>query len=232
MDQPKRLVRLEQRFGQSQKRVASGEQIRIKMLNDTALGGQVEVDQHIAAEDEVEPFLEQHLTVVTQVHAVKANLRLEQIVELEFVVADIFKGFPAQPGAGIAEGVRSVNSGTGCFERIIVHIGGENLPRPTGEYLVLSCKQKHGQSDCLHGRPAVAKALRMNTLRTSSGPMPASGYMRSARVAATTLPGIPQTTEDASSWTITAPPASRMTADPRVPSVPMPVSTTASTFAP
>ena len=67
MDQPKRLVRLEQRFGQSQKRVASGEQIRIKMLNDTALGGQVEVDQHIAAENDVEPFLEQHPAVVTEV---------------------------------------------------------------------------------------------------------------------------------------------------------------------
>ncbi len=50
------------------------------MLYDTALGGQVEVDQDIAAEDDVEPFPEQYLTVVTQVHAVKANLRLEQIV--------------------------------------------------------------------------------------------------------------------------------------------------------
>ena len=103
------------------------------MLHDTALGGQVEVDQDIAAEDDVEPFPEQYLTVVTQVNAVKANLRLEQIVGLEFVVADIFKVFPAQRGSGIAEGVRSVNSGTGCFERIIVQIGGENLPRPTGE---------------------------------------------------------------------------------------------------
>ena len=43
--------------------------------------------------------------------------------------------------------------------------------------------------------------------------MPPRGQMRSARLAATTLPGMPQTTEDASSCTITSPPASRMSAD-------------------
>src|ERR1700704_5784541 len=53
----------------------------------------------------------------------------------------------------------------------------------------------------------MAKALRTDTLRTTSGPMSTSGQIRSARLAATTLPGIPQTTEDASSWTITSPPA-------------------------
>src|ERR1700693_6610714 len=101
VDQPKRLLHLEQRFGLSQEKVASGQKTRIEMMHDTALGGQVEVDQHIAAEDDIEPFLEQHLSVVTQVDAVKANLRLEQIVGLEFLVADIFKVFPAQSVAGI-----------------------------------------------------------------------------------------------------------------------------------
>ena len=55
MDQPKRIVHPEQRFGLSQEKVASRQQIRNKILHDTAPGGQVEVDQHIAAEDDVEP---------------------------------------------------------------------------------------------------------------------------------------------------------------------------------
>jgi hypothetical protein len=53
MDQPKRLVHLEQRFC-PRKRSPPGSRLEIKMLHDTALGGQLEVDQHIAAEDDVE----------------------------------------------------------------------------------------------------------------------------------------------------------------------------------
>jgi hypothetical protein len=44
-----------------------GQQTGIKMLHDTALRSQVEVDHHIAAENDVEPFLEQHPAVVTEV---------------------------------------------------------------------------------------------------------------------------------------------------------------------
>ena len=86
--------------------------------------------------------------------------------------------------------------------------------------------------EVLYRLAAIAEALRIDTLRTTSGPMLSSGYMRSVRLAATTLPGMPQTTEEASSYTITSPPALRMSDDPRVPSAPMPVSTTANTFAP
>jgi hypothetical protein len=37
MDQPKRIVHLEQRFGLSQEKVATGQQIEIKMLRDATL---------------------------------------------------------------------------------------------------------------------------------------------------------------------------------------------------
>lgn len=50
-----------------------------------------------------------------------------------------------------------------------------------------------------HHRGATAAALRIETRRTSSAAMPPSGNMPSASLAATTLPGIPQTTDDASS---------------------------------
>src|SRR6266850_1070655 len=42
-------------------------------------------------------------------------------------------------------------------------------------------------------------------------------------------PGIPQTTLEASSWAITLPPAATISLPPRIPSEPMPVSTTART---
>ena len=76
------------------------------MLRDTALRSQVEGDQHIAAENDVEPFLEQHPAVVTEVDAVKANARFEEIVGLEFLVTNIFEVFPAEGAARIAQGTR------------------------------------------------------------------------------------------------------------------------------
>ncbi len=137
MDQPERIVHLEQRFGLSQEKVAPGQQTGIKMLHDTALRSQVEVNQDIAAENNVEPFLEQHLAVVAEVDAVKVDLRFEQIIGLEPLVANFFKVFPAQLFAGIAQGILSVNAGACGFERIVVEIGGENVPSPTGKQLVL-----------------------------------------------------------------------------------------------
>src|ERR1039458_9331187 len=145
MDQPKRIVHLEQRFCTSQEKVAAGQQIRIKMLHYATLRSQVEVDQHIAAENDVHPFLEQHLGVVTEVDAVKADLRFEQVVGLELLVANIFEVFPAQQVVGTAQGILSVNSGACRFQRIIVQIGGENLEGPTGKQLVFFFEQKHGQ---------------------------------------------------------------------------------------
>jgi len=88
----------------SQKKVAPGQEIGMKMLNHTPLRSQVEVDQHIAAKNDVHPFLEQYLAVVTKVEAVKADLRLEQIVGLEFLFASILEVFSAQQVAGIAQG--------------------------------------------------------------------------------------------------------------------------------
>ena len=91
------------------------------MLRDAALRSQVEVDQHIAAENDVEPFLEQHPAAVTEVDAVKANARFEQIVGLEFLVTNIFEVFPAEIPR-VSRRALAVNAGACGFERIIVQI--------------------------------------------------------------------------------------------------------------
>src|SRR5437899_64998 len=157
MDQPERIVHLEQRFGLSQEEIAPGQQTGIKMLHDAALRSQVEVNQDIAAENNVEPFLEQHLAVVAEVDAVKVDLRFEQIVGLKPLVANVFEVFPAQGAAGITQGILSVNAGACGFERIIVQVGGENVPGPTGKQLVFFFEQQHGQRVSLFsGRAAGA----------------------------------------------------------------------------
>src|ERR1022692_40011 len=100
----------------SQEKVAAGQQIGIKVLYDTALRSQVEVDQHIAAENDVDPFLEQHLVVIAEVDAVKADLRFEQIAGLEFLVASISEVFPAQRVAGISQSILTVDAGACRFQ--------------------------------------------------------------------------------------------------------------------
>src|SRR5271166_3339215 len=116
MDQPKRIVHLKKGFGVSQKEVATRQQIRIKVLHYTALRSEVKVDENVAAEDQIHPFLEQHLIVVTKIDPIKADLRLEQIVGLEFLVACIFEIFPAHFFTRTAQRILSVNSGARRFE--------------------------------------------------------------------------------------------------------------------
>ncbi len=100
----------------SQQKVAARQQIGIKMLHHAALRCQVEVDQHIAAENDVHPFLEQHFAVVAEVDALKTDLRFQQIVGLEFFFASVPEVFPAQRVAGLAQGILSVNAGACGFE--------------------------------------------------------------------------------------------------------------------
>src|SRR6266545_870431 len=68
--------------------------------------------------------------------------------------------------------------------------------------------------------------------RTTFGAIWSSGSTDEHRPALVTDPGMPQMTLDASSCAITAPPAATMEPAPRVPSEPMPVSTTARHLAP
>src|SRR5712664_1776781 len=65
--------------------------------------------------------------------------------------------------------------------------------------------------------------------RTSFDAIWLSGRMAAQMPACAAAPGIPQTTLEASSWAITFPPAATISLPPRIPSEPMPVSTTART---
>ena len=97
MDQAERLIDLEQRFGVSQEKIAPGQQVGIEMLNDPAFGGQIEIDQDIAAEDDVNALLEHHLAVIAQVHPLKTHPRLEQIIDLKVLISNILKYFRTLP---------------------------------------------------------------------------------------------------------------------------------------
>jgi hypothetical protein len=53
MHQSKPVVDLIQRLGLSQEQISSGQQVGIEMLYDLAFGVQIEVDEDIAAENQV-----------------------------------------------------------------------------------------------------------------------------------------------------------------------------------
>src|ERR1044071_3142993 len=75
------------------------------------------------------------------------------------------------------------------------------------------------------GRPVFTRLIRTAAIRSS-------GSTSSARLAPTTAPGMPQTTEVASSWARISAPASLSTFAPPRPSCPIPVSTVAYADAP
>ncbi len=93
VDQPEGLVNLKQRLRMSQEEIASGKQVGIKMLDDAPLRGQIEVDQNIATKDDIDPFQENHLAVITEVDPVKTNMRFEQIIDDKLVAASILEVF-------------------------------------------------------------------------------------------------------------------------------------------
>src|SRR5262249_6130796 len=82
------------------------------------------------------------------------------------------------------------------------------------------------------GAAAPGEAIAADTRRTISSPIRESGSTRSASPARATWPGMPQTTDVASSWTRICPPAARIASQPRRPSCPMPVRITVSEFGP
>src|SRR5437870_1210730 len=91
-------------------------------------------------------------------------------------------------------------------------------------------REHHGPTPTGRGRGALARPT--SSRRSISAAIPASGTTASAIPDCTTNPGIPQTTLDASSCTITRAPVSDSWRAPRIPSLPIPVITIPRAWAP
>src|SRR5579864_5462425 len=88
MHQLKPVVHLVERFGVSKKQISAGQQVGIKLLHYFALRTEVEVDQNIAAEDQVDAFEEGHFAVVVKIDPIEPDQRFDLIGDLQalFVV--------------------------------------------------------------------------------------------------------------------------------------------------
>jgi hypothetical protein len=81
-DQAKVVIHSEQRLGAAQKEIPVGKKVVVKVLNHFSLGHQVKVDQHIAAEDNVEAFHKVHASVVRQIQAAERDTLADARLEL------------------------------------------------------------------------------------------------------------------------------------------------------
>ena len=67
VDQAKVFADSIERFGMAQKKISVRQKIIVEVLNDAPLGGQIKVNEHIAAEDDVDTLHESHARVVGKI---------------------------------------------------------------------------------------------------------------------------------------------------------------------
>ncbi len=96
MHQMKSVVHLVQRFGVAQKEITAGQQVGIEVLHHFPFRVQIEVDEHIAAEDQVHAFEECHLAVVAKIDPVETDDRLELVGGLQVLVIVGLEVFSSQ----------------------------------------------------------------------------------------------------------------------------------------
>src|ERR1700740_2825259 len=146
-----------------QKQVPARQQIGEKMLHHFALRSQIEIDQHIAAENNVDTLLENHLAVIAEIKAIKTDLRFEQVVSLQFLVAHVIEIFSAEYCIGVAQRVLAVDPRARRFQRIVIKVGGKNLELPSSQQFGFLFQKKHGESmrllACRTSRAPEAKPL-------------------------------------------------------------------------
>src|ERR1700733_1825246 len=86
MDEAKLIGDLIQRFGMAEEEIAGRLEAGKKVLNDATLGGDVEIDQDVAAEDEVHAFHEEHFAVVVEIETGEGDAAANFVVDAKLVV--------------------------------------------------------------------------------------------------------------------------------------------------
>src|SRR5579863_8414293 len=85
--QPEIVANSKQRFGMSKEKVSMRQKVVVEVLNDALLGRDVEIDQDIAAKNNVDALHESHARVVQQVDAREVHLRFHFGIDVQFVAA-------------------------------------------------------------------------------------------------------------------------------------------------
>lgn len=119
----------------AQKQISMGQKIVEEMLNHAPLGSQIEVDQHVATEDDVHTLHECHASVVRQIEPAEADVGTSRGMHLELIALPK-KVLAAVCWGQIARAVVAVHGLFGMGKRTLVEIGGEKFDGPVFEQAV------------------------------------------------------------------------------------------------
>src|SRR5579862_5609186 len=101
MHEPKIAVDPIKGFGMAKKEVAVRQQIVVELPDDLAFRSEIEINEHIAAEDDVHAFKRGHSGDVEHVDAGKRDLSFDVCVDAEFI-AMCHEIFLAKVGRNVA----------------------------------------------------------------------------------------------------------------------------------
>src|SRR5271169_3757793 len=73
MDEAKVVAHSVERFGVAEEQISVGQEVVIEVLDHAAFGRQIEIDENVAAEDNVQVLHEGHARIVGQVQTVKGD---------------------------------------------------------------------------------------------------------------------------------------------------------------
>src|SRR6266851_5074606 len=108
------------------------QQIVEEVLNDAALGSEIEIDQHVAAKDDIHALHECHARIVGEIEPGEADVGASQRIYLELVALRNKVSLPVSRRE-VAHTVVAVDAGFGMRERALIDIRGKNFNGPVFE---------------------------------------------------------------------------------------------------
>ena len=144
MNQAEFIAHPVERFGVAQEQISVGQKIVVEVLDHAPLGGQVEIDQNVAAEDNVETLHEGHAGVVGEIQAAEGDVRADRGLDLE-----LFSGgseiFLAVKRSQMASAVAAIDRVLGMSQRMLIEVGSEDLDGPVLEAALRFFQQQHAE---------------------------------------------------------------------------------------
>src|ERR1035438_9839818 len=101
MDQAKSLTDAEEGLRVSQKQISVRQKTVEEVLNDAPLGSKIEVDQHVATEDDIDIVHQAHAEIVGQIEPAEGYVGADHWIHAE-LIAEWKKIFPLVNGRNIA----------------------------------------------------------------------------------------------------------------------------------
>src|SRR5579872_3988474 len=130
MDQVKLVIQFHQRFGGSKKEVTSVIQVVEEVIDDFRLRRSIEVDQNVAAEDQIHSLHEEHFGIVLEIEPADDDELLDFRPHLQPLLIERNEVFALEVVGGTPQRVIAVDAGLGGFHRAVIQIGGQNFDGP------------------------------------------------------------------------------------------------------